>query len=306
VWSHGLRELRRLADVQTLDVPARRPGSWRRDGPDVWLTVADEGALALNEPVVTIVHGAAWTVEDTFWDHVPRAYAEGVIARTEAALRTASVAIAPSEYARRGVVATNLLAAEDVIVAPHGVDLLVFRPDRDGGPRIAERALGSGRPYVLFASVPTVAQKNLSSLRQAMALLADGGMPHALLVAGGPASGDSAETLAGVSAELADHPGRVAWLGAVDDATLASLMAGASACCLPSHFEAFGLTALEAMACGAPVVVATAARCPRSSATPASCASPPPRRSPRRSRGCSQIPSRRRVLVRRHDAGPRR
>ena len=36
---------------------------------------------------------------------------------------------------------------------------------------------------------------------------------------------------------------------------VAALMASADAFCLPSLFEGFGLPALEAMACGAPVVV---------------------------------------------------
>ena len=44
-------------------------------------------------------------------------------------------------------------------------------------------------------------------------------------------------------------------LGQPSDAELAGLMAGAAAFCLPSLYEGFGLTALEALACGAPAVV---------------------------------------------------
>jgi glycosyltransferase involved in cell wall biosynthesis len=44
-------------------------------------------------------------------------------------------------------------------------------------------------------------------------------------------------------------------LGQPTDRELAALMAGADAFCLPSLYEGFGLTVLEAMACGAAVVV---------------------------------------------------
>lgn len=50
--------------------------------------------------------------------------------------------------------------------------------------------------------------------------------------------------------------------GFVDDYTLAALYRGAAAALLPSHHEGFGLTALEAMASGAPLVAAKSANLP--------------------------------------------
>ena len=86
-------------------------------------------------------------------------------------------------------------------------------------------------------------------------MLAARGLPHALVIAGGTAGNESADELAAIVAELPGAPGKVAWLGQVDDLALAGLMAEADAFCLPSLLESFGLTALEALACGAPVVV---------------------------------------------------
>ena len=51
-------------------------------------------------------------------------------------------------------------------------------------------------------------------------------------------------------------------LGHVPDAHLPGLYAGASAFVLPSWHEGFGLTCIEAMACGVPVVAASAGALP--------------------------------------------
>lgn len=251
VWASTLPWLRRRARVESM--PARRRPGARR--PHVWLASGHEGALRVPEPLVAVLHGAAWMTEPDVWELVPRGYGEQIVVATEAVLACAHSVIVPSEYTRRALTEGYGLPPERVAAVHHGVDTDRFSPAASGGRRLVAEALGADRPYVLFASIPSIAQKNLVGLRAAMERLVAGGLPHALVIAGGAAGGESERQLRAIGAELAAAPGRVAWLGKVGDRELAALMAEASAFCLPSLFESFGLTALEALACGAPVVV---------------------------------------------------
>jgi glycosyltransferase involved in cell wall biosynthesis len=58
---------------------------------------------------------------------------------------------------------------------------------------------------------------------------------------------------------LSEH---VHWIENVPPDDLPALYSGASVLCLPSFYEGFGLPALEAMACGTPVVVSDRASLP--------------------------------------------
>jgi glycosyltransferase involved in cell wall biosynthesis len=156
--------------------------------------------------------------------------------------KRARVVITVSEFSKREL---RELLGVDAHVVPGGVDHR-FHPRAD--PEPARAALGLTRPYVLTVASRT-ARKNLASLDATARRLAAEGID--LVAAGG-----ARPQFAGEAAS----PARP--LGHVPDTHLAGLYAGASAFVLPSWHEGFGLTCVEAMACGVPVVAANAGALP--------------------------------------------
>jgi glycosyltransferase involved in cell wall biosynthesis len=158
--------------------------------------------------------------------------------------KRARVVITVSEFSKREL---RELLGVDAHVVPGGVDRC-FRPDAD--PEPARAALGLTQPYVLTVASQT-ARKNLASLGATARRLAHEGID---LVAAG---GDRPQFRSGEVASGGPRP-----LGHVPDAHLPGLYAGAAAFVLPSWHEGFGLTCIEAMACGVPVVAARAGALP--------------------------------------------
>jgi len=138
-------------------------------------------------------------------------------------------------------------------IVPPGVDHAFFSP---GDRRGARRALGLGQhPVLLFVG----RIQPLKGLRVAVATLAALHRPDAeLVVVGGPSGAEGAIELAAVL-ELAEQLGvrqQLRFVPPQPHHLLSTYYRAADVVLVPSRSESFGLVALEAAACGIPVVAA--------------------------------------------------
>jgi glycosyltransferase involved in cell wall biosynthesis len=220
------------------------PLAARRRGARLILSPANLAPLAWPGNVL-VLHDAAALREPEAFSPAYRLWHRGA---ELAAARRARAVITVSEFSRRELETLAGLRPEALHVIPGGVDAR-FHPGADPGPAAAALGLGE-RPYVLTVATAD-ARKNLAALAPVAGALREHGLELAW-------AGDSRDYF---SATGGPPPG-ITSLGYVDDALLPGLYAGAAAFVLPSRYEGFGLTCLEAMASGTPVVAADRAALP--------------------------------------------
>lgn len=155
--------------------------------------------------------------------------------------------VALSHWLADEVRRSSLFAGRRTVVIPNALDTAVFRPGDQAAARAALK-LPAGRRLIAFGAMNPLsdARKGFAELRRAAELLARRPDAHELeLVIFGPLHGQTPPRMA-----LKTH-----FLGAVDDDhALAALYSCADVTTMPSLEEAFGKVAMEAMACGTPVV----------------------------------------------------
>ena len=220
------------------------PAALRRDGAEVFLSPYYKRPLAAPCPVVVTVHdlffigypGRRRPLYDAALTRLARLYAAG-----------ADAIVADSEHSRRAIVARLGIPAERIAVIPVGLDA-EFRPTPLSAAQRERYDLGAR--YALYVG-NFLPHKNLPRLLRAWATLSGTEATHRLVLAGGDPARREALVALAASLGLGD---RIAFAGVVDDADLPAVYTGATLLVLPSLEEGFGLPALEAMACGTPVV----------------------------------------------------
>ena len=197
------------------------------------------------------------TVHDLSFLAVPR-YAEPSLAAylggiVPGVVRRADTVLAVSAFTAREVVERLHIPPERVCVVPNGVEGR-FRPYPPGERAEARAAVaglvgGADRPYLL--AVGTLEpRKNYPTLLRAYARLRAAGLPHTLVIAG--RQGWRFDPIFETLQEL--HLAGQVQFGSPPDRLLPALYNAADAVVAPAWYEGFGLSVLEGMACGVPVV----------------------------------------------------
>jgi glycosyltransferase involved in cell wall biosynthesis len=163
-------------------------------------------------------------------------------------VRLATALLTISEASKRDLVRLYRADPRRIAVAYPAVDAQ-FAPQPAGAVRLLREQYGLAERYVLHLGT-VKPRKNLPRLVRAFAR-ADLPADVQLVLAGMMTFGGGGVARAIDEAGLAD---RVRYLAYVPQADLPALYSGASAVAIVSLYEGFGMPALEALACGAPLV----------------------------------------------------
>lgn len=217
-----------------------------------WISgaVAHQAKHALDLPLMSTFHTLDRVKAEAGIDDDPSARAE--VERAVVACSDLMLASTLEEVDQ--LVALYDADATRIEVVPPGVDHDAFNPGPPGAREAARHLLGLGDRRVLLFAGRIQPLKGAALAVQALAAL--GRDDTVLVVIGGPSGVDGPAEIARVRAavDAAGLHDRVMFLPPQPHRRLATYYRAADVCLVPSRAESFGLVALEAAACGTPVI----------------------------------------------------
>ena len=158
--------------------------------------------------------------------------------------------IVPTEREKDNIISYYGASAEKIEVIPCGINLERFQPiDKQKARR--ELGLNNDRIALFVGRLDPL--KGVDKLLRAMSLLDSTRKARLMLIGGDKNSQREMEQLQALAQEL-EIQDSISFLGLIKHEELPYYYSAADVCVIPSHYESFGLVALEALACGTPVI----------------------------------------------------
>lgn len=184
-------------------------------------------------------------------------------------VKAAQRIVAVSEHTKRDLIQLYQTPEHKIDVIYEGLDD-EFSPADPTDVEAIRHRYSPNRPYLLMVGSLNP-RKNHAASMEALARLKARGCPHRLVIAGG--SGWMFEPVHQLVGKL-HLENDVAFVGYVPDGDLPALYTGADCVLVPSIYEGFGFSVLEAMVCRTPVVCSNVSSLPELAADAALIVSP--------------------------------
>lgn len=238
-----------LPHTPLVRVPLALPAALRRHRVDL-LHVQYTAPPFLPCPLVATVH-------DLSFEHLPETFNRRSRAQLQLTVRStarrAAQILTLSEFSRRDIIKTYSVDPERVFVTPAAAAAHFMPVTNETELRRVRTTYGIDRDYI-FSLGSIQPRKNLIRLIEAYSALPElrQGLNLPQLVLAGKRGWLDRDIFR--AAEQSELRKDILFTGYVPESDLSALYSGSLCFVYPSYFEGFGLPALEAMQCGAPVI----------------------------------------------------
>ncbi|HEV2473575.1 MAG TPA: glycosyltransferase family 1 protein [Chthonomonadales bacterium] len=213
-------------------------------------------------PIVTTIHDVSFRLFPEWYRPKDRILLN---LSTPRSVHGAARVITVSESSRKDILRLYSAPEWKVLATPLGISGLASHKGADAqetAKTVAKERYGINGRFVLAVSV-LQPRKNFALLAEAFGMARSAcGLTHTLVFAGKEGWQVTRESLRAAAVKGGAPPEAVQFTGYVPDEDLPHLYRACDLFAAPALYEGFGLTPLEAMACGAPVVVSDAPAMP--------------------------------------------